>query len=392
MHISSNDRSYRAFIIGLLLFGIANALYRGVFDTYLAQELLVSKAGRGVVEFFRELPGLLLFLILALLYRAPLRLLFIIGYGTAVIGLSGFISVGQNTVIAVAFLTLFSTGQHILMPVRQSYVVHSAQKHSEGRALGAMRSVQSIGRVVGFFIVPLIFQFFSGHDGFIFTFILAILLSSGALLSSLFLERDAGSVKRQRIYVHRKYLLYYLLQSFYGARKQVFLTFAPYVLILKYGANASTVATLLGLSAALNIVVSPLIGRIIDRLGFKIVMVGDTVLLFFICMMYGFAHHIFTDMHTAFIAVCITFILDILISNASMAGSVYVRVLSDDRDEMTATLTTGLSLDHLISVGIVLIGGFIWEYVGIELLFCTAAVLALLNSFIASRIRTSPDS
>lgn len=82
-------------------------------------------------------------------------------------------------------------------------------------------------------------------------------------------------------------------------------------------------------------------------------MILDTVFLFIVCLTYGFAHRIFPQ-DTAFIVVCGTYILDWMISSASMAASVYVSRISDNRAEMTSTLSTGISINHLISVAIVL--------------------------------------
>ncbi len=377
---------YKYFLVTVLFFGIATALFRGILDNYLAEILQVSKANRGILEFFRELPGLFLVVLLALFYRTPENRILTIGYVIAFIGVVGFMVAGENLIPAVILLMVWSTGQHLIMPVRQSFMVHSVEKGNEGKALGTLRSFQSIGQVAGYLIVPLIFFFVSGIEGYHISFYLIIALVGCAVLFSLRLKQTGEKIKRQRIYFNRKYNKYYLLQSFYGARKQVFLTFGPYVLILMYSTSAATIATLMGICAALNIFISPQIGKIIDKIGYKKVMVGDTIILFFVCLVYGFAHHVFSP-DVAYIAVVIVFILDRLLSNASMAGSVYVKALSDDREEMTATLTTGLSIDHLISIFIALGGGLIWEHFGIEMLFISAGVMALANSAVALTVK-----
>jgi MFS family permease len=332
------------------------------------------------------MPGFFLFLILALFYTIAEHRILQIGFLIAAMGVIGFVLSGTQTVAAVFFLVVYSTGEHILMPVRQSFAVHSAQKGAEGSALGLMRSMQSVGQVGGFFAVPLIFLFFSGLTGFRISFFVVVGLLFVSLFIAMKLKSDGQTVRRQRLYFHKKFMLYYVLQNFYGARKQVFLTFGPYVLILNYGASPSVIASLMGFSAVLNIFGSPLIGRIIDKIGYKKVMVGDTLILMVVCLIYGFAHHLFPR-NIAYIVIAVVFVLDTLISHASMAASVYVKDLSTTREEMTATLTTGISLDHLISIFIALAGGMIWEFLGIELLFVTAAVMAVMNSLIAMMIK-----
>jgi hypothetical protein len=56
-----------------------------------------------------------------------------------------------------------------------------------------------------------------------------------------------------------------------------------------------------------------------------------------------------------------------------MARSLYARSISTGRSELTSTLSTGISINHLISIVIALLGGLLWEKMGIELLFTCAA-------------------
>ena len=115
-------------------------------------------------------------------------------------------------------------------------------------------------------------------------------------------------------------------------------------------------------------------------------MVADTLILVIVCFFYGFAHHIF-PMEVAFIVCCINYILDSVISLASMAANVYVQDLADNVDEVKATLSTGVSINHVITIFIALFGGWIWKALGIELLFIISAVLGLANSAYAATIK-----
>jgi MFS family permease len=135
---------------------------------------------------------------------------------------------------------------------------------------------------------------------------------------------------------------------------------------------------------------SPLVGRIIDKVGYKAVMVGDTLILIVVCILYGFAHRIFSP-GAAFIVVCCNFILDSTISIASMASNVYVQRIASNQEEITATLSTGISVNHIISIFIALLGGWIWKVTGIEVLFAMSAFLGLMNSIYAATIRKDEE-
>jgi MFS family permease len=130
-----------------------------------------------------------------------------------------------------------------------------------------------------------------------------------------------------------------------------------------------------------------MIGRLIDRLGYKVIMVSDTLILVVVCFFYGFSHRIFPA-NVAFAVVYVNFVLDSIISLASMASNVYAKEISDSAEELTATLSTGVSVNHLISIFIALAGGWIWEHIGMELLFSLSAFLGILNSIYAATIKT----
>jgi predicted MFS family arabinose efflux permease len=112
------------------------------------------------------------------------------------------------------------------------------------------------------------------------------------------------------------------------------------------------------------------------------------VVLVFVCLLYGFAHRLF-PMEIAFIVCCVNYILDAVISLCSMASNVYVQSLSQNDEEMKATISTGVSINHVITIFIALFGGWIWQALGIKTLFMLSAVLGLCNSAYAATIKTN---
>ena len=96
-------------------------------------------------------------------------------------------------------------------------------------------------------------------------------------------------------------------------------------------------------------------------------------------------------MDTAFLVCCINYVLDSVISLAAMASNLYVQDLSDNADEVKATISTGVSINHVITIFIALFGGWIWKTLGMELLFICSAVLGLCNSAYAASIKTKKD-
>jgi hypothetical protein len=394
------------FISALVLSGIAAGLYKGVQDNFLAEIVRIDAFGRGVTEFFRELPGLLIVLFLAWMYRFSENRIFKIGIALMLASLVGLTLAGllpvdffpglAGKVTVIFLMVLYSSGEHIIMPVRSSLSLHLAKKDKGGASLGITSALGHGGNIVGFLMVAAAFVIFTRlgfakFSQFKIVFASSIFLMLAALLVTQTMRDSGIKVKRQRFYFAKKFSKFYILEIFYGARKQVFITFAPYVLILNYGANTAVISTLLAISAVCGLIASPLIGRLIDRVGYKAIMIGDTLILILVCFLYGFSHRLF-PMHIAFYVVCVNYILDAIISVASMANNVYVQSLSENHEEITATLSTGISVNHLISIIIALLGGLLWKFFGIELLFTISAILALLNSLYAATIKTEKRS
>ena len=388
--IYRGDAKIGRFLGALILSGVASGLYKGIQDNFLAEMVRIDAFERGIVEFFRELPGLLVVFFLAWMYRFTERRIFKIGIALMAAGLAGFLLAGTGKAAVVLLMVVYSAGEHIIMPVRSSISLDLAKRDKGGASLGISSALGYGGNIAGFLIVTGAFFFFSRFGlekilRFRMVYAAAAALMIASVLVALAMREDGLKVKRRRFYFARKFFKFYMLEVFYGARKQIFITFAPYVLILNYGASTSTISLLLAASAFCGFIASPLIGKLIDKVGYKIVMVTDTLILIVVCFFYGFSHRIF-PMGIAFYVVCATYILDAIISVASMASNVYVQDIAANQEEITATITSGISVNHVISILIALLGGLIWKLVGIEALFSFSAFLGLLNSLYAATI------
>ncbi len=384
-----DDTSYREFFLSLLTVGLAYGLYKGVIDNYLAEIVAMGEFDRGVAEFFRELPGLMLIFILAVFYTLSAEQLFKVGAVIMMVGMTLVFALPANRVLVTIAICTYSLGEHIQLGMKNTLSLEYAKPGLSGQALGLQNAMNQVGTVAGYLVVMVAFLFVSGmkaYKGFFLT--AAILTVVSTFMAFRIKGRSETDKSKSRFYFRKKYTKYYFLEVFYGARKQVFFTFGPYVLILFYGASAAVISALFAVSAVCCYFAAPLIGKIIDKLGYKIVMISDTIILVGVCFFYGFAHHFF-PMHIAFAICCVNYILDSVISLASMASNVYVQDISDNKEEVRATISTGISVNHLITILIALFGGWIWQVLGIETLFTISAVLGLCNSAYAATIKGS---
>jgi MFS family permease len=358
-----------------------------MLDNFLAEVVQMGEMDRGITEFFRELPGVMLVLILAVFYMFSAETMYKAGAVIMLIGMGMHAVLPATKVLATLAICVYSLGEHIQLGMKNTLSLQYAKEGRGGAAQGIQNSVNQVGTLVGYLVIVAAFSLLSARQPYKLFFALAAVLAGVSMVCSFRIRGKSQTDKhRRRFYFHKKYTKYYMLEMFYGARKQVFFTFGPYVLILFYGANAAMISLLFAVSAVACFFAAPMVGRIIDKVGYKAVMVADTLILVVVCFFYGFAHHLFPK-DIAFIVCCVNYILDAIISLASMASNVYVQDLADNPDEVKATISTGVSINHVITIFIALCGGWIWQSLGIETLFIVSAILGLCNSAYAATIK-----
>ena len=384
---------WAAFFTSILVWGIGIGCFQAAFNNFLVDMYDIDGIDRGVLEFMRETPGVLLIAILALLHKcSDWRVLRI---GTLIsLAAAGLLMVPVPWMGAVVFITIWALGEHLVMPVRQSLALSIAREGKSGESLGIVTSAINAGTVIGSLVVAAIFFVGTRCLGDCGQRILyntvwccvMLLLALSVFLGGRMGEPGVQGRPRPSFYFRRKYSKFYALELFYGARKQVFFTFGPFVLIKLYGMDTKDIALLFGVSAFLTALCGGrLIGRLTDRWGYRNVMIWDTVVLSVVCVLYGFAKDIFPPKIAVTVA-CVNYIVDAILSNASIATNLYARTLSESQEELTATLSSGISVNHVITVFYAVFGGWVFDRYGAGVFFASAAALALANSAFALTI------
>jgi MFS family permease len=191
---------------------------------------------------------------------------------------------------------------------------------------------------------------------------------------------------RPRLVFKKEYTLYYALELFAGARKQIFLTFGPWVLIRMYHLSASRMGALLTTAALIGILVRPAAGMAMDRFGERAVMIADGLALSVVCIGYGYAGGLTSSADHARILASACYVLDNLLFSLGDARTLYLSRLSRSPQEMTSTLAMGVSINHVASMTIPAVAGLVWVRFGYGRVFLAAAALAILIAALATRV------
>ena len=134
------ESKYRAFFLSVITVGLSYGLYKGVIDNYLAEIVGMSGFDKGVSEFFRELPGLLLVFILAALYMYSAERIYKIGAVFMLAGLASQAVVPPSRVLVILCIFIYSLGEHMQLGMRNTITLEYASRSSiQGKAAQAKR-------------------------------------------------------------------------------------------------------------------------------------------------------------------------------------------------------------------------------------------------------------
>lgn len=378
------DRDFNLFLIVGVFAGIAGGINSTVFNNFLSDVFKITAQGRGIVEFPRELPGMLIVVVLGLLsFLGDIRT-GIVGMILASIGMLGLGKFSPTFASMLVWLMILSLGTHIFMPISPGIGMSLSQKDKYGIRLGQYSAYGLAATIVGYAIVWFGFKYFG------LTYRSAFLIASVSYIIAAFflglMNPKKPEVKKIRFVFRKKYTLYYCLSIVNGARKQIFLTFAPWVLIQVYHLTPPVFAVLGVVISIVSILSRTIVGNAIDIRGERFVLSLEAILLIILCMGYTFAADIApTNIAVIIIAGC--YIIDNSLGAVEMARSTYVKKIILYPDDLTPTLSAGTSFDHVIAMSVPFLGGILWVTMGYKYVFIVAAFIALLNFFMSMKIK-----
>lgn len=378
-------RDLQLFLAAMVVFGFSQSIVDATFNNYLNETFAISDFQRGFLELPRELPGFLVVFVSAVLFFLCSRRLAALANLLCALGILFVGIYSPSFSVMLIWLFIFSIGQHLFIPTNQSIGMELAQDGKTGRRLGQLSGIANMSTIIGSFAVLIGFKYC--HLDFKISYIIASLGFLTVALLIFLMQKNKPLPAKTKFKLKKEYGLFYWLNILYGTRKQIFLTFAPWVLVTVFKQKTHIVATLLMIGGIIGIFFKPLLGRAIDRFGERFILTTEAVILIFICLGYGFSNNIFPETTAMYIAF-FCYVIDQLLMSVSMARATYLQKIAVKPEDVNQTLTMGVTIDHAFSITVALSGGFIWIKWGYQYVFLLGMIIAVINTFSALHIRT----
>jgi len=403
--VDTNHDTKKLFMYAILCLSLAVGLSSGVFSNYFKDVFAVDSVQRGLLEIPRETPGILCVVILTALSGLGNLSLMVMAYGFCTLGLAVLGLLSPSYFIMQIFLFSFSLGEHMMMPLRDSIAMDLSGEGKTGTFLGQLKGRMTLASMTASAAVFIGYRtgFFWFGDGVIPSFVAGLLFTAAGLFFAVRLRKTAPELnvprarntgRRDTLHIRKRYIPYYLITAVYGCQKRMRIVFAPWLIVELLAMGADTLA-LLGMAAHLiGSRFSPVIGRMLDRLGVSRSLAVEGgyfagAFLFAAFAAWGAASGRFGDGPLGAVLVFLAYILVMLTDHFNTVHTVMMKQLSLRPEDVMGNLSLGLSVDHVLAVTVS--GGFgvIWKVWGPQYVFLLAAACSAVHLAVAGYLEKS---
>ena len=355
------------------------AIWLNLLNNFAIDRAAFSGKEIGILQSLREIPGFLAFTIIYVLWfireqKMVYVSLIILGLGTLLTGFfPGAIGFYTTTVI-------MSIGFHYLETLQNSLSLQWLDKQKAPAFLGKMIAAKSAASILAFVLVWFLFEWL--HIDYIWLYALGGSISIFIALYSwlhfpLFPQKVYQSKK---LVLRKRYWLYYALQFMAGARRQIFVVFAGFLMVEKFGFSVGQISLLFLINATLNIFLAPRIGKLIGRIGERHALILEYLGLIAVFIGYALVEN-------ANIAVLL-YIIDHLFFAMAIAQKTYFQKIANPAD-IASTAGVSFTINHIAAVVIPVLLGILWLQ-SPALVFYVGAVMAVVSLLLAFNIPASP--
>lgn len=358
---------------------LAFATWMALINNFAVDEVGFTGIEMGFLQSLREVPGFLTFTVVfvLLLFREQtfaIVSLCMMGIGTAI---TGFFP----TIYGLYFTTvLMSIGFHYFEALHGSLALQWLNKNEAPEVLGRIVAVGSFAGLVAFGMI------FFATDVFDLALKWIYMIGGGvgvaiSVVSWLLFPRMPNTVEQHKTLILRKrYWLYYALQFMSGARRQIFVVFAGFLMVVKFEFDPATMALMFFANGVLTMLTAPYVGKLIGRWGERKALTFEYIGLILVFVGYAFVE-------TAWIGVAL-YILDHLFFSAAIAIKTYFQKIADPRD-IASTSGVVFTISHIAAIILPAAYGFLW-IISPSAVFLSGAALAGVSLVLARLVPLAP--
>ena len=347
------------------------AAWQALLNNFAIEQAAFTGREIGILQSLREVPGFLAFT--AIFVILVLREQTFAVVSVAVFGLGVAITGYFPSEFGLYFTAvLMSIGFHYFETIRQSLSLQWLSKDEAPRILGRLIAVGSATSLLAYATMYVVLEIFDLAYHWIYLVAGGFAVSIAVVLAG-FPHFPAKTPQRKEIVLRSRYWLYYSLTFLSGARRQIFVVFAGFLMVERFGYSAANVAALFLVNHVFNFLFAEKIGAWIGRIGERHALTLEYVGLIFVFTAYAFVEN-------AYVAAGL-YIVDHMFFALAIAIKTYFQKIADPAD-IASTAGVSFTINHIAAVVIPALLGYLWlqSHAAVFLIGAAFAFASLLIS------------
>ncbi|MCJ8319047.1 MAG: MFS transporter [Colwellia sp.] len=347
--------------------------WMAMLNNFVIEQAAFTGAEIGILQSLREIPGFLAFTAIFVLLvfteqTFALISLCILSIGVAITGLFPSIYGLYATTV------LMSIGFHYYETINTSLSLQWFNKEEAPGKLGKLMSIKSAASLTCYAFIWLGFSVFSASYQLMYLFFGLVGLVLTLWLAFVMPKFTVEHTQHKKIILRKRYGLYYFLTFLAGARRQIFVVFAGFLMVEKFGYSVQQITLLYMINHVINFFLAPKIGVWIAKVGERKALTLEYLGLITVFIGYALVE-------SANIA-AVLYVIDHLFFAMAIALKTYFQKIADPKD-IASSAGVSFSINHIAAVVIPASFGLIWLY-DKSLVFYAGAGFALI-SLVASQ-------
>jgi len=356
------------------------ATWQALINNFSIEQAGFTGIEIGILQSLREIPGFIAFGVIFLLLimreqTVAFLALLALGIGTAITGY-------LPSIMGLYFTTvLMSLGYHYAETIHQSLTL---QLISKERLPVVMGKQLAVGSFTGLFVFAGLYCLVDLLNlGYDLVYLLggSLTVLFAVMMYFKFPHFKGESEQHKKIILRKRYWLYYLLTFLSGARRQIFVVFAGFLMVEKFHFTVGEMSMLFLVNGVLTIYLAPRIGRLVSYWGEKRTLTLEYSGLIIIFSCYAIAESaIFASM---------LYILDHFFFAMAIALKSYLKKIADPAD-IASTAGVSFSINHIAAVILPFALGLVW-IISPPMVFITGALIAVMSLVLSQMVPAAPE-
>ena len=360
-----------------LLFVMAMAMpiafyaWYALLNNFVVEVADFDGADIGLLHTVREIPGFLAFLvifIIVIIREQVFGLLSLVLLGVATAFTAWFPHLGG--ILVLTFLS--SIGFHYYETVNQSLQLQWLPKEKAPQMLGWLMGAGSATSLVVFILIVLMWDTLGLTYNLVF--MVAGFTTAGLALFCLFAypQFESPTPQRKEMVLRKRYWLYYALQFMSGARRQIFMVFAGFMMVEKFGFEVHHLTGLYLINLVINMLAAPFLGKAVGFFGERRTLIFEYIGLFVVFLAYAGIYWFSWGVLLA----AILYVIDHILFGFALALKTYFQKIADPAD-IAPTAAVAFTINHIAAVFLPVLLGLLWIVSPGAVFFCAAGMAAI---------------